>query len=161
MYHVTPLGDYLSSFHQLENLTLSTMNLHSEIFQQVESLSAFRHTLSLLTLMGCHTSSRALIIIVNCFPNLVDLQISDIVYMAGGGPMPSISRPLRGRLVVDRFGGIGDISTLNPLSELRPELDELIVYGHPLIPDAYNSVVAACAGSVKRLRLLRGCRGKP
>jgi hypothetical protein len=51
------------------------MCLQSDISQQVENFSAFRHTLSSLSLWGCHVSSRALITVVNHFPNLVDIGL--------------------------------------------------------------------------------------
>ena len=75
-------------------------------------------------------------------------------------PAPALSRPLRGRLSVQTFR-THDLPVLDRLSDLPPELDELVIGGVAQTAIAYNRVVATYAGNVKQLRLLRGYERKP
>jgi len=154
-YRIDSLGDYLPSFHNLESLVLSSMDLQSDISQQVGNFAAFRLTLSSLSLSGCYLSPSVLVIIVNCFPNLIDLQLRAPMRAEDHEPVPPLSRPLRGRLSVLAFRN-HDLPVLNQLSDLPPELDELVIGGGAQVTTGYGHIVATYAGSVKRLRLLRG-----
>ena len=158
-YRIDSLGSYLPSFDQLENLGLFSVLLLSDTPHQIEHFSAFRHTLSSLSLRGCHVSSSALITILNYFSSLVNLELRALVHEVDGEPVPPLSRPLRGGLSVQQFRDC-DVSLLDRLSDPPPECDELVICGFPLIPVAYDRVVVACAGNVKRLGLLRGFERK-
>ena len=156
---IDSLSDYLPSFRNLESLTLSSMDLRSDISQQLENFSTFQHTLSSLSLRSCHMSSGTLVTIVNYFPSLADLQLRAPVRAVDLEPIPALTRPLRGRLC---FQGIGSrqLQILHPLSDLPPELDELVVAARFSTSGAYDHLVTTYAGNVKRLRLLRGFRRK-
>ena len=160
-YRIDSLGDYLPSFRNLESLVLSSMDLPPAITQQVENFSAFRHTLSSLSLWSCYVSSGALITLVNYFPNLTDLQLRAPKHKTDYMPFPPLSRPLRGRLSVQTFRR-HDLPVLDRLSDLPPDLDELVVGGAAIdMSISYDYTVATYAGSVQRLRLLHGFRRKP
>ena len=154
-HHIDSLDDYLPSFHNLESLVLSSMDLQSDIPQQVENFAAFRLTLSSLSLWDCYLSPCALITIVNCFPDIVDLQLRALMHTEDHEPIPPLSRPLRGKFSVLAFRS-HDLPVLNRLSDLPPELDELVIDGSAQVAIGHDHIVATYAGSVKRLRLLRG-----
>jgi len=128
---IDSLGDYLPSFRNLESLVLSSMDLPSGVSQQVDNFSAFRHALSSLSLWSCYVSPGALITLVNYFPNLINLQLHAPMYRMDYKPSPPLSRPLRGRLSVQKFRCY-DLPVLDRLSDLPPELDELVIGGAPL-----------------------------
>jgi len=155
-YRTDSLGDYLPSLRNLESLVLSSMDLQSDISQQVENFSAFRHTLSSISLWECRISPGALVTVVNYFPNLVNLQLRASTQAADHEPVPPLLRPLRGRLSVQKLRD-HHLPVLDRLSDLPPELDELVLGG----AIAYDHIVATYARSVKRLRLLGGFERKP
>ena len=160
-YRIDSISDYLPSFHNLESLILSSIDLRSklDISQQVRNFSAFQHTLASLSLWGCSISSGALTTVVNYFPNLAGLQLRAPIYRPAPEPVPLLSRPLRGRLSIQLFM-TKDIPVLDRLSDLPPELDELAICGLSSRPMPYNRIVATYAGGVKHLRLLRGVAGE-
>ena len=160
-YRIDSLGDYLPSFRNLETLVLASTDLPSGVSQQIENFSAFRHTLSSLSLWSCYVSSGAVITLVNYFPNLIDLQLRAPMHRVDYKPSPPLLRPLRGRLCVQKFK-IYDLPVLDRLSDLPPELDELIIGGTPTqTPVSYDHIIATYAGSAERLRLLHGFTRKP
>ena len=151
---IDDLGDYLPSLHNLKSLVLSSLNLESGS-PKVENFSAFRLTLSSLSIWRCYVSTGAFIILVNYFPNLVDLQLRSPLPVEDYKPVPPLLRPLRGRLSAEGFND-HTLLLLNHLSNLPPELDELATGGTGQGTIGYDHMVAAYVGSVKRLRLLHG-----
>ena len=63
---------------------------------------------------------------MNNFPNLTDLQFCDDQYEVDEEPAPSLSRPLRGKLVLKRLWN-EELGMVGPLKEPRPEIDELVL----------------------------------
>lgn len=158
-YGINSLVDYLLSFHKLKRLILSTEGLELDLPQSVKIFSAFRCSLSSLTL-SCPLSSRTVITFVNCFPNLVDLKLHAIVTIADCKPVPPLSQPLRGKLSVIQFAPY-DWEIFDRLSNPSPELDELVISGFSRESKSHNRIVASYAGSIRYLRLLRGFERKP
>jgi len=152
------LSDYLPSLYNLESLVLSLMHLRVD-FSQIKNFSAFRLTLSSLSLRNCHLSTYVLITLVNYFPNLVDLELRIPIYVGDYHRVPPLSRPLHGRLSVQTCGI--NLPLFDELSDLPPELDELFLGGGFQGVIQYDHMVATYAGSVKCLRLLCGFNSKP
>lgn len=158
-HRVDSLGNYLPSLSNLESLVLSSMDLQSDVSQDVGNFSAFWHTLSSLSLRSCYVSPGGLIAIANCFHNLTDLQLYALIHTEDQEPVPTLSRPLRGRLTVQTFRS-QDLPILDRLSDLSPELDELVIGGTPQTGISYGHIVDTYGRNVKHLRLLRGYERK-
>ncbi|KAF9647255.1 hypothetical protein BDM02DRAFT_3188164 [Thelephora ganbajun] len=154
-YHVDVLWDYLPSLHQLRHLSLSSMHIPSDIAQQVEMFSAFRHTLSRLSLDYCNVTISALITLINYFPSLDCLDLNHPLHEVDGEPVPPLSRPIIQKLHISNVHGNG-IDLLDKLSELGPVFDEIVVGGwlqdylHALGP-----ILGTVGAKAKCLRLLR------
>ena len=126
MHRIDTLHRYLLSLCQLERLGLSSMFLGPDVLQQTGLFSAFQQILSSLGLAGCHTTSSALIAIINYFPLLVSLDLQSVSYEEVGEPVPRLSRPLRGRLVITECSARSR-ALFDKLSNPSPELDELVL----------------------------------
>jgi len=151
LYTIDFLQQYLPSLCRLESLGLSSVSLVPDTPGQIGLFSAFQHTLSSLTITCCHTTSSALITIVNYFPRLANLNLQALLFAVGGEPAPPLSRPLRGRLAIAECKA--DYRALfDKLSDPPPELDEL-VFRRVDMPTFYDAILGAHGGSVKRLEM--------
>ena len=154
-YHVTVLQDYFPRLHQLRHLFLGSMYLPSTISRKIKIFSAFRHTLSQLTLGSCNVAISALITIINYFPNLDRLDLHRL-YEVDGEPAPPLTHPLLGQLRVARLreGRLG-LGLVDQLSELGLAFGE-IVFTERIFVHArtLERVVNSVGTSIKRLRLL-------
>ncbi|KAF9647249.1 hypothetical protein BDM02DRAFT_2735437 [Thelephora ganbajun] len=157
-YRTSVLRDYLPSLHQLRHLSLSSMHISSDIAQQVDIFSAFRHTLSRLSLDYCNVTISALITLINHFPSLDWLDLNRPSYEVDGEPVSPVSRPLIRKLHISDVRGSG-FDLLDELSGLGPVFDEIVVGGWL---QGYSHVLGLILGAVgvkaKRLRLLRDIR---
>lgn len=154
---VDVLRDYLPSFHQLQHLTLSSVQVPSDISEQVDMFSAFRHTLSRLSLGNCYVTTSALVTLVNYFPRLDRV---DLLYLWNGvddEPAPPISHPPMQELHVSEFYPHRDaFHTFHRLSELGPLFDEVVLEGRSQVLLSELSHIAGTLGvNTKRLRLLQ------
>jgi hypothetical protein len=158
-YRVDVLRDYFPFLHQLRHLSLSSMHLPSSISQELQMFSAFRHTLSRLSLKYCKVTISALVALINRFPSLNHLDLSH-VSKVDGGPAPPLSRPLIGQLrisgfhqdildLLDQLSGLGSVS-----------FDDIVLTQYPW-PRVQNleRIVNAVGVNVKRLRLLSRFEG--
>ncbi|KAF9648089.1 hypothetical protein BDM02DRAFT_3269711 [Thelephora ganbajun] len=100
---ISLLRDYLPSFFQLQQLAFSVTDIESTICDHLEWFSAFRHTLSSLSLSQVSITWSAFIVLVGYFPNLRDLHIFKIWFRKDDWPVPCLPHALRGRLLVS-FG---------------------------------------------------------
>lgn len=148
-YRIDTLYRYLSSFHRLKRLGLTSMFLGPEVPQQIGLFSPFQHSLSSLTLLGCHVTSSAFVTLINYFPLLVYLSLQSLTYEANGEHIPQLSRPLRGILAITDCR-TQDQALFNRLSNPPPELEELTLSGVHM-PIFYDCIVRAHGGSVRRL----------
>ena len=94
LYRIDFLPLYLPSFRRLESLKLSSLSIIPDIPGQIGLFSTFQQTLSSLNLACCHTTSSALITIVNYFPLLANLNLRSILYAVRGEPAPPLSRQI-------------------------------------------------------------------
>jgi len=95
-------GEYLSALRNIHNLTLfNTKVEHIPKDQFHTCFSTFRGTLTYLSLEVFDTSFSAFVTLVNFFPNLRTLQLRSFALGPDEGPVPSLSRPLRGKLHLD------------------------------------------------------------
>ena len=66
----------------------------------VLDFSAFRDTLTYPSLETFTASFSAFVTLVDYFPNITTLRLRSFELEPDGGPVPSLSRPLRGKLYV-------------------------------------------------------------
>jgi len=145
------LHDYLPSFHQLRCLNLAAGRLLW--FTQAGTPSAFQHTLTYLSLFNCGVRASALVTLVNCFPNLEQLDIHSRIQEADDQPIPPVSRPLR-RLSVYGFNNSGSLGLLDELLALRQQCDEIVVAVFTRsCPSLAQRVIDGAEASIRRLCL--------
>ena len=146
-----PIGDlfdYLPLFRHLQHLSLCSTRIKSDISEQPEAFSVFRHTLSSLTFHTLILISPGLASTIDYFPNVRDLKVTDPIWEADHQQAPPLSRPLRGRLSIemcgyqvlstfaDRFSGLPEV-----------EYDELLILGnfHPTSSTShYQRIIDTC-----------------
>jgi len=150
-YRIDSFHLYLPSLCSLESLGLSSMSLGPDVPQQIGLFSTFQHTLSSLCLSSCHITSSALITLINYFPLLANLDLQSLTYTVVDGPVPRLSRPLRGRLVIADCKS-AHRALFNKLSNPPPELDELALRRVDL-PIFYDAVLGTHGGSTKSLKM--------
>ena len=150
-YRIDYFRLYLPSLCQLERLGFFFTFVGPDIPQNIGLFSTFQHTLSSLCLSDCHATSSALVTLVDYFPLLANLELRSLKCVAGGGPVPRRSRPLRGRLVIADCM-VKDRALFNQLSNPPPELDELSLCKVKL-PTFYNIILGTHGGSTKRLKM--------
>ena len=145
------LRDYLPSFSQLRTLTLYCINIEQTIFDNLELLSAFQHTLVSLTLSSVSATWSSFVVFAGHFPNLRNLAILGMSLEADVIPIPTIIHLGRGSLVVNL--ATGNMNVLcDRLAELKPEYNELRLVG------GYNhGLIAAVERSLESLTLLTQC----
>ena len=94
-------GEYLSALRNIHSLTLCDIKVEDigeEGFRGC--FSVFRETLTHLSLDAFTTSFSAFVTLVNYFPNITTLQLSSFALERDMGPVPSLTRPLRGTIHV-------------------------------------------------------------
>ena len=147
------LRNYFPSFHQLRHLSLSSSRLSSSIPQDVGMFSAFRYTLSRLSLTSCVFRVDTLVSLIDYFPNLNHLDLIRPVPPVDGGPARPLSRPLLGQLHVsemyeERFGIFDHLSTAGLA------FDEIVFDGFsPVTLPTLERIVSTVGVRVKHLRL--------
>ena len=99
-------GEYLSALHNLLHLWL-----HSIQFEHISGedfrtcFSAFRETLNFLSLESLTMPFSAFVALVDYFPNITTLEIRCPEVGLDEEPIPPLSRPLRGKLII-RIGPV-------------------------------------------------------
>jgi len=141
------LRDYSPSFRQLESLALLTGLLPS--LTQINTYSAFQHTLSYLSLQCCNVIASELITLVNYFPNLAHLGLFSSFHRVDERATPPLSRPLQKLTILDSHDGPG---LLDQLMGLRPEGVTLWM-SRSSNPSFAQHAIDGVATSVKRLNL--------
>ena len=159
-HRIDVLRDYLPSFHHLQHLSLSSMHIPSDISQQIEIFSAFRHTLSRLGFNCCTVTISAIVALINFFPNLHRLDLRYILEEADGEPASPLCRLLIRKLHISSFHDRG-LGILDQLSELGLVFKELTVieWSAKTALRILSRIVDSMGVNVKRLRLLRSETG--
>ena len=147
-------GEYLSALRNIRSLGLFDIRVEDIGEAGFHTcFSAFRETLTQLSLGTFTTSFGAFVTLVNYFPNITTLQLSSFAQERDKGPVPSLSRPLRGKLHIchvrshcSRF--------FNRLAKLDLEYEELAIDSHWSMGWKFlESVLRISPGSIKTLRL--------
>jgi len=153
VHRVDVLQDYLPSLHRLQHLSLSFIRIPSDISRQVEMFSAFRHTLSRLSLRHCSVTISALVNLINCFSNLDCLDLGYLLHEVDGEPPSSLSRPLIRELCISEIHK-DDLWILNQLSGLGQVFDKLVIKRLSRTPPRTLSLIADSLGvNAKCIRL--------
>lgn len=145
------IRDY--SFHQLRSLKFLWTSLP---LQQLESFSAFQHTLGCIRLESCEVTPGAFVTLINYFPNLKELHLGALYYHKEEEQVPPLSQPLLERISVVGFNNPNNIDLLEQLSELGLKFEEVVILHRVTTnpgPMFAKRVVDAFGADAKRLRL--------
>lgn len=148
--------DFFPSFHRLRCLFLHSTYIKSDISKRLKVFSTFRHTLSSLLLHNLTLLWSAFIVIVDYFPHVRNLEVSQPRWGIDYEQTPPLSRPLRGRLSIDMSESLALRSFADRFSGLEVEYDELSIVGERkprLSTQHYQRIIDTCGKSLKRLRL--------
>ena len=152
-------GEYLSALHNLESLTLYGIGVeHISEDQFRICYSAFRETLTCLFLEIFITPFSAFVTLVDYFPNITTLRLCLLDLELDEGPVPPLSRPLRGKAHVGYASCFesGFREFCDRFAELDLEYEELVIEapGSTLRGTAFlGTALKISASTVKFLRL--------
>ena len=149
-------GEFLSALHNIHSLGFINIGIEPISEQEFRTcFSAFREILTNLTLDEFTTSFSAFVTLVDYFPNITTLRLGTFTVEPDLGPVPRLSRPLRGRICLLhlRFRP-GCAEFLNRLAGLDLEHEELALEP-PFNVDTrlLESILQLGASTVKYLRL--------
>ena len=150
-------GEYLSTLRNLQSLTLVNIrveHISEDLFRTC--FSAFRETLTYLFLDFFTASFSAFVTLVEYFPNLASLRLGSYTAEPDGGPVPSLSRPLRGKLHIDEVLAT-HLEFFNRFATLDLEYEELVIDTSLTVFVETNFVESAlqiCTNTVRVLRLI-------
>ena len=147
-------GKYLSALkniHSLELFVVKIQHISEEGFRIC--FSAFRETLTHLTLESFNTSFSAFVTLVDYFPNITTLRLGWFNMKPDEGPVPPSPRPLRGRIHLSRPSR-HCVVFFDRLAKLDPEYEELVLESeHRMETVLVESLLRLGASTVKYLRL--------
>ena len=156
-------GKCLPALRNLHSLTLSNIEAEHLSRENLRArFSAFRVTLTYLSLDNFTTLFRALVNLVDYFPNITTLQLRSFILKLDGGLVPHLSRPYQGKLLVS-ITRHGDLEFFNRFAKLDLEYEELTVESpYPMFIGAkfVESALRISAGTVKFLRLTSELQGE-
>ena len=90
-------GEYFSALSNIHSLRLRNTRVEHISGNQFRTcFSAFRESLTDLSLESITTSLGAFVTLVDYFPSITSLQLRSFVLEPDEGPVPPLSRPLRG-----------------------------------------------------------------
>ncbi|KAF9780738.1 hypothetical protein BJ322DRAFT_278963 [Thelephora terrestris] len=148
-------GPYLSALRCLRSLTLYTVDIHHVDEEALHTcFSAFRETLTELTLGTFVTTFSMFVTLVDYFPNITALRLSLPSLVPSEGPVPLLSRPLRGKISLRYPVQTNSREFADELAKLDLEYDELAVKSHSSVsPELFESQLQISASTVKSLKL--------
>ena len=92
-------GEYLSALHGLRSLRLRSIIIEPVSQGDFHNcFSAFRETLAVLALEHFSMSFSTFMTLVGYFPNITTLKLAVFTVRPDEGPVPPLSRPLRGKI---------------------------------------------------------------
>ena len=150
-------GGYLSALCNLRSLSLGNIRVEhigEEGFRVC--FSAFRETLTFLLLQSPDTSFSAFVTLIDYFPNITTLVFAySPVIEPDQGPVPSLSRPLRGKIQI-HDAKADCLEFFNRFAKLDLEYEEMVIstYAHLLETKILESVLRISTSTVKFLRLV-------
>ena len=153
-------GEYLSALYNIRRLSLG--GIKAEYIDEAEihaCCSAFRETLTELSLADFVTSFNTFATLVGYFPNVTSLQLSSISLIPDDGPVPSFPRPLRGKIFISSTYTVPR-DFIDRLAELDVEYEAVEIECRGGTKEAVDSVLQLSAGTVKYLKLGTLLRGE-
>ena len=146
-------GEYFSALRNLRGLTFYNNRVEHIGGGWLPTLfSAFRETLTHLSLSTFTMSFSAFVTLVGYFPNLTTLSLGWFKLGLDEGPVPSLSRPLRGKLRIHDVGP-GCLEFFARFAELDLEYEELLLDSH-MSTSLMERALRISPNTVKFLRLL-------
>ena len=151
---------YYSALRSIQTLTLvhtRVENIGEEGFRAC--FSAFRETLTFLFLGFCDMSFSAFVALVDYFPNITTLRMCLCELEPDEGPVPILSRPLRGKAYIQygHFVTADCLAFFRRFAELDSEYEELVFdtfYHDPSeVALLLNNTLRISTTTVKFLRL--------
>ena len=147
--------EYFPALRNLRSLTFFKVRIeHIGEEEFCRCFSAFRETLTHLSLYSFATSFSAFTALVDHFPNVTTLRLDSFKLEPESGPVPPLSRPLRGKLHV--YDVSPDcLEFLNRFVELDLEYEELVLDSSctSMETEFVQSALQISASTVKFLRL--------
>ena len=147
-------GNCLSALRNLHSLTLCFTRV--ELLNEDEfrtCFSTFRETLTSLSLDNVTTSFSAFVTLVDYFPNITTLQLDSFELEPSSEPVPSLSRPLRGKLLLRDVDDCRSRS-LGQFVKLDLAYEELVINFSPRYHlEVMERILRVSTGTVKSLRL--------
>ena len=148
-------GEFFSALHNIRSLEFVNVRI-GRLSKELETcFSAFRGTLTNLTLDPFITSFGAFVSLVDYFPNVTALRLGMFALGPDEGPVPTLSRPLRGKLRILPPHPTS-LEFIDRLAKLDQEYEELVVDPNfmPLRTESFERVLQFSTGTVRYLRLL-------
>ena len=147
-------GVFFSALRNLHTLTLHNFAVeHIGDDQFHACFSAFRDTLTYLFINDFSTSFSAFVALVGYFPNIATLELCSLELKPDEGPVPSLSRPLRGKLHIHEVQG-DYLEFFNRFAKLDLEYEELVI-DSPYFLMGMEFVESALRISMSTVRFLR------
>ena len=121
--------EYLLALHNLHSLTLEDIRIEYIGREELHTcFSAFHETLTYLSLDNVATSFSAFVTLVDYFPNLTTLRLRFLNVERNEGPVPYLSRPLRGKLELGfDYREAKSPTFVNQFAKLELEYEELVI----------------------------------
>jgi hypothetical protein len=123
--------------------------------------SAFRETLTSLSLNVFTTSFSAVVTMIDYFPNITALELRSFKLEHDEGPVPRLSRPFRGKLHV-RDIHTNYLDFFNRFAKLDLEYEELVIDSSFILmePEFLESALQVSTSTIKSLRLTAELEGE-
>ena len=150
-------GEYFSALRNIHSLELGDIKIERFNKELETCFSAFRETLTTLTLKLFTTSFSAFVSLIDYFPNITTLQLGILGLEPDEGPVPSLSRPLRGKIrILPPHRSSSYLMFIDRLAGLDQEYEELVINptSVPLRIEFLERILQFSTSTVKYLRLL-------
>jgi len=147
--------EYLSALPNIHTLKLYHIRIEHIGEEEFRTcFSVFRETLTDFSLGTIITSFNAFVTLVNYFPNITSIQLGSLVLKPDEGPVPTLSRPLRGKVHI--WGAhAGCLELLDRFVKLNLEYEELVLdtFSSHMDTAFLESALQMSTRSVRFLRL--------
>ena len=124
--HAQDSGEYLLVMPNLRSLTLHNTRVEYASEDEFRTcFSAFRETLTYLSLETFATSFSAFVTVVDYFPNITTLQLCSFELEPDKRPVPRLSRPFRGKVHVYAQDNFSEF--LDRFAKLNLDYEKLVI----------------------------------